>query len=144
MMAVRSLALFTSMFCALFGVVCGCNSGTSLIPVDGTITVGGKPAEGATLMFHPADPKDATGSAVAEVDGTYKVVTGGEPGLVKGKYTVTVTYPDPTKKPTQAQIMMGTAEPGPDLLKGKYSSKATSPLSVEITSASSKLQPFDL
>ncbi len=122
----------------------GCNSAAKLIPIDGAISVNGKPAEGAILMFHPVDPKDATGSAVAEADGTFKVVTNGEPGLIQGKYQVTVMYPDPTKKPTQAQIMMGTAEPGPDLLKGKYSSKTATPLSVEVTSATSKLPPFDL
>jgi hypothetical protein len=122
----------------------GCGSSPRLIPVSGSITVKGKPAEGAILMFHPASPTDATGSAVAEADGNFKIVSGGEPGLLQGKYQVTVIWPDPTKKPTQAQIMMGTAEPGPDLLKDKYSSKATSPLSAEITPASTKLPPFEL
>lgn len=122
----------------------GCDSSPRLVPVSGTITVKGKPAEGAILMFHPAEPKNATGSAVAEADGNFTVVSGGEPGLVQGKYQITVIWPDPSKKPTQAQIMMGTAEPGPDLLKDKYSSKDSSSLSAEITSSSTKLAPLEL
>jgi hypothetical protein len=122
----------------------GCDSAPTRVPVTGSVSVNGKPAEGAILMFHPSDPKEATASAVAEADGSYKIVSGGESGLIQGKYQVTVIWPDPSKKPTQAQIMMGTAEPGPDLLKGKYSSKTTSPLSAEITSTSAKLPPFEL
>ncbi len=106
--------------------------------------VKGKPAEGAVLMFFPSDPKITTASAVAETDGTFKVFSDGEAGLVVGKYQVTISWPDPTKKPTQAQMMMGTGELGPDLLKGKYSSKDTSTLSVEITPTSKTLPPFEL
>ena len=134
-LALLLIALFT---------VSGCDSSPKRIPVTGAVTVNGKPAEGAMVMFHPADEKATTASAIAEADGSFKVISDGEPGLVQGNYKVTVIWPDPTKKPTQAQIMMGTAEPGPDLLKGKYSSKATTSLSAEITAASTKLPPFEL
>ena len=137
-MKFQCLLLFT-----LFAIS-GCDSSPKLVPVTGSVTVKGKPAEGAILMFHPGDPKAATASAVAEADGSFKIVSGGEPGLIQGKYQITVIWPDPSKKPTEAQIMMGTAEPGPDLLKGKYSSKTTSTLSAEITPALTKLPPFEL
>ena len=122
----------------------GCGSSPRLVPVSGSVTVNGKPAEGAIVMFHPTDPAVATASAVAEADGTFKIVSGGEPGLLVGKYQVTVMWPDPTKQPTQAQIMMGTAEPGPDLLKGKYSSKAVTKLTADITASTKTLPPFEL
>lgn len=125
-------------------LMAGCSSSPKLIPVAGSVTVKGKPAEGAIVMFHPADPTMATASAIAEADGTFKLVSNSEPGLLAGKYQVTVMWPDATKKPTQAQIMMGTAEPGPDLLKGKYSSKGVTTLTAEITSTTKTLPPFDL
>ena len=128
----------------LFLGFAGCSSSPRLVPVTGSVTVGGKPAVGAIVMFHPADPAAATASAVAEADGTFKIVSGGEPGILAGKYQVTVMWPDPDKQPTQAQIMMGTAEPGPDLLKGKYSTKAVTKLTADITSSTTTLPPLDL
>jgi hypothetical protein len=56
-------------------------------------------------------------------------------GITKGKYAVTAIWPDPAVKPTPAQMMQGTFEQGPDLLKGKYSNKQSTPLQIEITSA---------
>ena len=125
-------------------LVGGCSSADRLIPVTGKVNVNGKPAEGAVLMFHPADVSKATASAIAEADGGFKIFSNGESGLVQGKYQVTVIYPDPAKKPTQAQIMMGTADVGPDLLKGKYASKTATTLTAEITQASTALPAFEL
>ncbi len=135
-------------FLWLAAIVClgflGCSASSKLVPVNGAVSVKGKPAEGAIIMFHPGDPTLATASAVAEADGNFKIVSGGEPGILPGQYKVTVMWPDPTKQPTQAQIMMGTGEPGPDLLKGKYSSKSVTTLTADITSSTTTLPPFDL
>ena len=128
---------------ALLSVGCG-KSGPKLIPATGSVTVKGQPAGGVFILFHPSDIKQATASAVTEADGTFKLSSNGEPGILEGKYQVTLTWPDPSKKPTEAQIMMGTAEPGPDLLKGKYATKTASTLSAEITANSVKLPPFEL
>lgn len=122
----------------------GCSSSPRLVPVTGKVTVGGKPAEGAVVMFHPEDATQTTSSATATADGTLSPSTNAVPGLIVGKYKVTVTYPDPTKKPTPAQLMMGTADAGPDLLKGKYGSKATTTLSIEVTPTSKTFGPFEL
>lgn len=133
----------------LFGLLCvvvigGCSGGPRLVPVTGKVTVGGKPAEGAVAMFHPEDARLTTSSATASADGTLTPVTNSQPGLIVGKYKVTLTYPDPSKKPTPAQLMMGTADAGPDLLKGKYGSKATTTLSIEVTPTSKTFGPFEL
>lgn len=133
----------------LIAVLClaafaGCSGGPRLVPVTGKVTVNGKPAEGAIVMFHPEDATQNTSSATATADGTLKPFTNGEPGLIVGRYKVTLTYPDPSKKPTQAQLMMGTADVGPDLLKGKYASKANTTLSIEVTSSSTTFGPFEL
>lgn len=125
-------------------LLAGCSTGPKLIPVTGSVTVKGKPAEGATILFHPEDTAQVTASGVTEADGSFSLLSAMQPGVLAGKYKVTVTWPDPTKQPTEAQIMMGTAEPGPDLLKGKYASRDVTTLSVEITSTTTTLPPFAL
>lgn len=125
-------------------LACGCSRGPALVPVDGKVTVAGKPAEGAVVMFHPEDSTQSTASGVAGADGTFKLVSSAEAGIPAGRYKVTVIWPDPSKKPTQAQIMMGTADAGPDLLKGKYAARDSTPLSVEVNGQTRTLPPFEL
>jgi hypothetical protein len=125
--------------------ICGCDGGPRLVPVSGSITVDGQPAEGAILIFHPSDPSTqmlATGSTRS--DGRFDLVSNTKPGIVPGTYKVTVVWPDPKIKPTDAQRMTGMFEEGPDLLKGRYETPAKSVLSVEITEASDVLPPFVL
>lgn len=95
-------------------------------------------------MFHAEDPEQVTVTGVADAAGIFTLVSGMDIGIAPGKYIVTVTWPDASKKPTQTQIMMGTDEPGPDLLKGKYSSKARTTLTAEIDDTTTTLPPFAL
>lgn len=126
-------------------VVCGCNGGgEALVQVTGSVTVGGKPAEGASILFHPEDPGAVTASGVVNADGTFNLVSSMKEGVAAGRYKVTITWPDPTQQPTKEQIMMGTAEPGPDLLKGKYATRDKTTLIAEVTSSTSTLPPFEL
>lgn len=123
----------------------GCNFGPTLVPVTGSVTVKGKPAEGAVILLHPENKELPTASGVADAQGAFKLVSGlDSPGVQTGKYKVTITWPDPAVKPTQAQLMQGLFEPGPDLLKGKYATKDKTPLSVEITLTSTALPPYEL
>ena len=123
--------------------LCGCEPARKLVPVTGQVTVSGKPASGAVIMFHPEDETQAVASGVADTEGKFKLVSGGDSGLMIGRYKVTVIWPDPSKKPTEAQIMMGTADAGPDLLKSKYALDKT-PLTTEITESTVALAPFEL
>ena len=123
----------------------GCDTaGLKLVQVTGTISVNKKPADGAIIYFHPNDAGLSSASAVAKSDGTFDIMYNGEKGIPAGNYKVTVMWPDPAKKPSESQIMMGTAEVGPDLLKGKYATKAASSLKAEITTSTQTLPPFDL
>jgi hypothetical protein len=140
----RRLLISRLVLSLVFANLIGCGGGLKRIPVTGSVTVGGKPAVGANVLFHPEDPTAMTASGVVGEDGAYSLVSGMEPGLVPGKYKVTVIWPDPSKKPTQAQIMMGTAEPGPDLLKGKYASKASTSLVADVTESTSTIPAFAL
>lgn len=96
-------------------------------------------------MFHPTDnPEGVTAAGTTNADGRYVLSSGVDLGVLPGSYVVTVSWPDPNVKPTEAQMMMGTAEPGPDLLKGRYSSKQKSGLNVEITHSTTEIEPFML
>jgi hypothetical protein len=57
---------------------------------------------------------------------------------------VTVVWPDPAKKPTQQQIMMGLAPDAPDVLAGRFATKQVSPLRAEVKPGDNNLAPFDL
>ncbi len=122
----------------------GCGSG-GLVVVEGTVKVDGAPTGGVVLMFFPKnDPNGVTAAGTSDDQGKFTLTSGLDSGVATGKYIVTATYPDPAVKPTAAQMMQGTFEPGPDLLKGKYSKKQTSTVEIEITSGSKELAPIEL
>lgn len=126
-------------------LVAGCGDGPSLAKVTGKITVNGKPAVGATLLFHPVDVKDApVATGVADNDGKFTLTSHLNTGASPGNYIITVTWPDPAVKPTEAQKIRGDAEPGPDLLKGRYVMKDKSSLTAEITSSTTELPVIEL
>jgi hypothetical protein len=126
-------------------LVTGCGGGSSLIPVTGTITVDGKPADGALILFHPeAGEFKSISSAVASADGSFKPVTNAEPGLPIGRFRLTVVWPDPAVKPTEKEILLGTDKSAPDLLKGRYLIREKSELTVDVTSQTTALPPLSL
>jgi hypothetical protein len=126
----------------------GCSSAERLVPVTGKVLVNGKPAVGALVMFHvdgTPDPRSTPATATAKEDGTFAVATGVAGGMKPGKYVVTVVWPDPTKKPTDAQRMMGyNPSDAPDLLAGRYATRDRSPLRAEVKSGENALEPFEL
>ena len=123
-----------------------CSSGGSLYPVRGKVTVGAKPAVGASVVFqlegNDISAIPATGTCGA--DGTFTLMTRDKPGARAGKYIVTVIWPDAAKKPTEQQIMMGLAPDAPDLLGGRYANAKTSTLKAEVKSGENNLETFDL
>ena len=74
-------------------VGCG-GSGPKLVPVKGTVSVGGKTLTRGSVSFRPDKSRDETGTAepagIIEADGTYTMYTNGKPGAPIGKYTVLV------------------------------------------------------
>lgn len=143
----RCLNSFWFVGLAILGVLCvGCGKGgPSLVPVTGSVMVDGKPAEGATLIFFPKDASlTLIPSAQADASGKFSIITDGKNGIPTGAYDVTVTWPDPSVKPTESQRMQGLIESGPDLLGGKFGKKGASGLKVDISASSKELPPFDL
>lgn len=87
--------------------VVGCPGGGSsgpdfldrLAPVSGTVTVGGQPAEGATVTFLPDQPECEPASGRTDANGSFTLVTLASGasmdslrGAVPGRYRVTVSW----------------------------------------------------
>src|SRR5262245_27155263 len=71
----------------------GCGSGPKLVPVTGTVTLDGKPLEGANIVFVP-DPGNAAitqGTDLTGASGNYKVMYNNRTGISPGKYKVAVS-----------------------------------------------------
>ncbi|SIN85988.1 hypothetical protein SAMN05444166_1309 [Singulisphaera sp. GP187] len=91
MMKIRHCTVAAAM---VAGLIAGCGgSGPRLVSVKGTVTLDGKPLEGAVIAFHP-DPSNKDGQPGEDItgeSGNYMVSTKGRFGLVPGKYHVSVT-----------------------------------------------------
>jgi hypothetical protein len=134
------------LFAALTLAVMSCSPADTLHPVRGKVSVNGAPAPGALLVFHPegGDMKSIPATATTGPDGTFTLVTGDKPGARSGKYVVTLVWPDPSKKPTEQQAMMGLSPDAPDLLGGRYATPEKSSLRAEIKAGENTLESFEL
>ncbi len=99
-MKVRGLIAALGLF-AFAG--CG-DAGPKLVPVSGTITLNGKPLEGAEIAFMP-DASNKAGLAATDLSGpqgNFKVSTLNRSGAVPGKYKVKITKTPGAAKPDAA------------------------------------------
>jgi hypothetical protein len=81
-------------FAILAIVVSGCGeSGPELAPVEGTVTLDGRPLESADVIFQPEDQKPAS-FARTGADGHYELMRKrGVMGASIGQHTVRITIP---------------------------------------------------
>lgn len=140
--AQRSIPFVASM--ALLSLAfAGCGpageSRPEVIPVEGSLTINGKPAEGAMLVFHPSHGEefDARGSrprANVEKDGHFQVTTydAGD-GLPAGEYDVAVLWFDDPN----------SAAPH-DKLGGRYAVPGKPELHISVTPETSQLEPLEI
>jgi len=125
--------------------------------VEGIVTVGGSPIEGANVTFIPAESAQGiTGIGVTDASGKYQLTTvssrdGLKPkhgaGVVAGVYNVTVEKVE-IPADIQAKLNAGVKVPyDPSKMNyavpRKYSSPDQSGLQVEVVSGSNTI-PFDL
>jgi len=127
---------------ALLLISAGCG-GPTLPQVTGKVMVDGNPAEGAVLLFHPIGA-GTTGSAVADSNGSFSIVYDMNPGIPPGRYQVAISWPDPSVKTSEKDLMMGNFQSGPDLLKGRYESKDKSGISIEVDATTKELPTIEL
>jgi hypothetical protein len=133
--AVASLAVLLSS--------CG-SGGPQLYPVKGSVLYEDKPAEGATVVFHPVNgqPDAPKPSGVVGKDGTFILRTHphGE-GAPEGDYLVAVTWfdaPAPAKKE-------GRDPPDPkSKLSELYADATKSGLKATVNPGENNLEPFKL
>jgi hypothetical protein len=90
-MRIQVLLVF-SLFCGIAG--CG-ESGPTLAPVKGKVTMGGQPLKNVDVIFQP---EQGGQPAIGKTDdsGSYSVFTAGKAGAMPGKHKVAITSaPDP-------------------------------------------------
>jgi hypothetical protein len=144
MQRIPELSAVVLLGAALFTV--GCSGGGPpkkvCYPVKGELTVGGKPAEGATIILQPreANPTDwSAGFPRATVggDGKFQVSTYGEnDGAPVGEYVILVTWEAPN--PTNEEAS------GPDRLGGRYIDPEKSKLTAKVEPRPTELPPIKL
>jgi len=132
-------------------LVLSCSSETKraeLYPVRGKVLFNDKPAAGVQLTLHPADVKSESHSAAkSDSDGTFAVMTDGEPGAPAGEYTVTMLWmqekPPPDLKKGEGISMALVSDPV-DKLKGKFNNRANSPFKLKVEKGNNDVPPFKL
>jgi len=111
-------------------------------PAFGTVTVDGKPAEGAKIVFHPVSNRGSETVypfARAGADGTFRLTTyRTEDGAPAGEYVVTVVWPAPPNDPDDEPFS------GPDRLKGAYNDPKKPLLKSTIRAGDNHLPPLEL
>lgn len=145
------ICFWLSLVLPMLFLVAGCGpNGAATVPVKGTLTIGGQPADGVGITLVPADAKLPTASGKVQ-NGAFEVFSGnqGKPGAVPGKYKVTL-YATSNLNLEAAKQMYNKAE-SPDSKASaapvvavsfpeKYKTAATSDKEVEITSGPNDLK----
>lgn len=129
----------------------GASKGPKTYPVTGTITQGGKPVEGATVMFLMADGKKSA-SGLTDRDGRYSLSTakpgdGALPGQYKVsvvKYEVATASPATSDKEYVPPKEGETAPAAKSLLPSKYENPQTSGLTAEVKASGENKFDFTL
>jgi len=127
--------------------ISGCNRSSGpakkvCYPVKGELTVGGKPAEGATVILQPKDANPTEWSAgyprsIAGADGIFHVSTYGEnDGAPAGDYVILISWEMPNPANEEAS--------GPDRLGGRYIDPAKSRLTASVEPRATELPPIKL
>jgi hypothetical protein len=114
-------------------------------PVQGTVTIGGRPPAGAFVSFRPvggAAPYNAR--ATVGKDGSYQLTTyRQQDGAPPGEYRVTVYWPAERPKRKDGEDDDAGADV-PDRLGGRYSNPETTPLKATVKAGETNTIDFKL
>jgi hypothetical protein len=135
--------MFRNVAAALISIVfLGCGADEEirpqLQPVQGTLSVNGKPAQGATVVLHPADGKnfDSRGSrpqGTVGPDGAFKVTTYQDgDGAPAGEYNVAVMW------------FGKSGNAAADLLAGAYARPEQTSIRVTVAPGDAELDPIEI
>ena len=132
--------LFTALAALACTLLASCGSGrVKLYPVRGQVFFQGNPAEGALVVFQPADAADPNApkpSGTASPDGSFTLSTypHGE-GAPAGEYVVLVTWYPPDAREQENAI---------NKLPDRYADPTAALLKATVEEAPNELQPFRL
>ena len=120
------------------GTLAGCGTASAsskpespLAPVKGSISLDGKPLEGATVIFSPQGSMMGDGAiAVTDASGNYEAICGGATGAPIGTYKILISrLVDPSGKPVIATLETPPANLGArESMPPKFSDHAVSSL----------------
>lgn len=130
---------------AFFAVLAGCGKAdpdrVAVFPVEGSVSLCGKPIPSALVVLHPKNPSDPRvlpARGYVDADGKFTVSTyEGADGAAEGEYAVTVTLYQPIRNGDGAV-------PGPNVLPRKYENPATTDLVVRVAEGAPQLPTLEL
>jgi hypothetical protein len=117
----------------------GCSK-SATTPVGGTVTIDGKPAENAEVMFNPKQGRMAVGTTDASGHFTLSTTAPGD-GAMPGEYIVTLVEYYPPDKPPAMPKGGGLL---PSRFPPKYADPATSPLTATVEAGKKNEFQFDV
>jgi hypothetical protein len=140
--------------CFLVGTIgftlAGCGDGRiATYSVDGQVNVNGRPAEGAIVIFCPvnssAEAEHLRPAGMTDAAGHFTLTTfDPSDGAPAGDYKVLVKWPAPTPASQDREARPGSANKGPDRLRGKYYNIESTPLQATVEEQTNQLPPFEL
>jgi len=92
----------------------GCDSGGTVVPVEGTVTFGSAPVKQGTIQFHPDSSKGNKSTQIATgniVDGKYKLAANGKDGASPGWYKVTISSSVPSNPKDEYSVPKSLINP---------------------------------
>ncbi|MCY2938487.1 MAG: hypothetical protein NTV55_09025 [Planctomycetota bacterium] len=124
---------------------CGSDGHPPVYKAGGKVTVGGKPAAGALVVFHPLDKDRENGVkpvGIAQDDGTFQLTTHeASDGAYAGEYALTIVWNDDGKK---AKFQISEGAGGTDRLGGRYGNPRGSTLKKTVSKAGPNSFDLDL
>jgi hypothetical protein len=126
--------------------IAGCGKGPA-VQLTGKLTVGGEPAEGATLILHPegADIDGVRPAGTTDAGGNFSLTTSAGESVPAGDYIVTVVWMKSLGSATKpGERTTSSDERFEDRLKGRYATPQKSDLRINVAARQSVLQPIEL
>ncbi len=118
----------------LLTLFAGCGGDSlSLVEVTGTVTYRGEPVPDANIILHPSEGPPATGTSDAQ--GSFALVTAGQPGAVPGPAKVAITAVEELKSIEPSEEHPEGVSEVRSLIPEKYSLIAATPLQVEVSAS---------
>jgi len=135
---------FSALMAGLLMVVAGCNSAKPIagsVPVSGTVTFNGQPLEQGEVWFAPESGSKGQPATGQIKNGKFTMVTtASSPGVVAGKYKVSVISNKPFTPPKPGTPSDPKALLPPEsLIPTKYNDIKTSGLEADVTAAITSL-----